>query len=103
LRWDEVQQERVLSTLRIPVLALQATGRGPEGKRRLLATGESSPYLDMVRSVARTVRVVIVPEAGHFVHLEAPAEVNAALEAFIASVTPGGSRFGSANTEDDHE
>jgi len=91
LRWDAVKQERVLSTLRVPVLALQATGRGPDGKRRLLAPGESSPYLAMIRSAAQDSRVVIVPDAGHFAHLDAPAEVNEALEAFIASLTPGDS------------
>jgi pimeloyl-ACP methyl ester carboxylesterase len=81
--------ERALATMDAcdgPVLVLQSTAMGIDRVRRSLAPGASSPYMELVRAHCPQAIVEVIPGAGHYVHLEAPAAVNARIEAFLAGL-----------------
>ena len=83
-RWDAVQMDAAFDALRCPVLAIQSTARDfATLRRRMLKTGETSPFLDYLKS--RGARVEIVPDVGHFTQIEAPAEVNRLIAEFCRS------------------
>ena len=83
-RWDAGSMDAAFDALRCPVLAIQSTARDfATLKRRMLKRGESSPWLDYLKS--RGARVEIVPDVGHFTQIEAPAEVNRLIEGFCRS------------------
>jgi pimeloyl-ACP methyl ester carboxylesterase len=86
--WDVERMAGALAGVRVPLLAIQSTTMSPERGRAPLAPGASSPWLELVRRQAPQSAVEIVPGAGHFVMLEAPERVNAALAAFVAGL-PG--------------
>ena len=81
-RWDAGAMDAAFDALRCPVLAIQSTARSFETlKRTMLKRGESSPWLDYLKS--RGARVEIVPDVGHFTQLEAPDEVNRLIAEFV--------------------
>jgi pimeloyl-ACP methyl ester carboxylesterase len=84
-RWDAGSMDAAFDALRCPVLAIQSTARDfATLKRRMLKRGETSPWLDYLKS--RGARVEIVPEVGHFTQLEAPGEVNRLIADFARTV-----------------
>jgi len=87
--WDAERMAGALAGVRVPLLAIQSTTMSPERGRAPLAPGASSPWLDLVRRQAPRSGVEIVPGPGHFVMLEAPDRVNAALAAFVAGLPAG--------------
>jgi pimeloyl-ACP methyl ester carboxylesterase len=86
-RWDAGQMDAAFDALRAPLLAIQSTTRNAELKRAPLKPGETSPWLDYLRS--RGARVEIVPDTGHFTQLEAPETVNR----LIADCIKGSEQF----------
>src|ERR671931_1031656 len=80
-RWDAGQMDGAFDALRAPVLAIQSTTRNAELKRAPLKAGDTSPWIDYLRS--RGARVEIVPDTGHFTQLEAPETVNRLITDFI--------------------
>lgn len=82
-RWDAGQMDAAFDALRCPVLAIQSTTRDASLKRRMLKAGETTPWLDYLKS--RGARVEIVPEVGHFTQIEAPGEVNRLIAGFCRS------------------
>ncbi len=84
-RWDAGQMDAAFAALRAPVLAIQSTTRNAELKRAPLKPGESSPWIDYLRS--RGAKVEIVPDTGHFTQLEAPQTVNRLISAFHRQLT----------------
>jgi pimeloyl-ACP methyl ester carboxylesterase len=84
-RWDAGQMDAAFDALRAPVLAIQSTTRNAELKRAPLKPGESSPWIDYLRS--RGARVEIVPDTGHFTQLEAPETVNRLIADFLRQLT----------------
>jgi pimeloyl-ACP methyl ester carboxylesterase len=83
-RWDAEQVDVAFDALRCPVLAIQSTARDfTTLKRRMLKQGETSPWLDYLKS--RGARVEIVPDVGHFTQIEAPDEVNRLIAGFCRS------------------
>jgi pimeloyl-ACP methyl ester carboxylesterase len=81
-RYDAENMERVLSSIKVPLLAIQTTYS--DGMKRVsLKTGESTPYLDFIRQKVATAKIEVIPETGHFPQLERPAETNAIIEAFL--------------------
>ena len=86
-RWDAGAMEAALGALRAPLLVIQSTFLDAAGQRRSLAPGQSSPWLDFVRATAPAARIEIVSGAGHFVQLDAPAEVNRLVGEFLSAVT----------------
>ena len=73
-RWDAAQMDSAFAALSVPVLAVQSTTRNAQLQRSPLRAGESSPWIDYLKS--RGARVVIVPDTGHFTMLEQPERVN---------------------------
>jgi len=83
-RWDAGQMDAAFDSLRAPVLAIQSTTRNAELKRAPLKPGDTSPWIDYLRS--RGARVEIVPNTGHFTQLEAPETVNRLIADFLEAV-----------------
>ena len=63
---------------------MQSTMMNAERIRVSLTSGQTSPWLDLVKSRAPTARIEIIPGIGHFPQLEAPEKVNALLADFAA-------------------
>jgi pimeloyl-ACP methyl ester carboxylesterase len=86
VRYDVHRLEHALASLRVPVMVLQTTFSNDRRERRSLGPGQTTPYLDMVRARVPAVRIEIIPGIGHFPQLDAPAQTNALLADFAASV-----------------
>jgi pimeloyl-ACP methyl ester carboxylesterase len=85
-RWDAAQMDAAFAAVRAPLMVIQTTTRNAELKRTPLKAGESSPWLDYVRSKVPSARIEILPGLGHFPQLEAPQRVNQLIAEFAASV-----------------
>ena len=83
-RWDAANLECALAAVRCPMLAIQSTTMSPERKRSPMRAGATSPYLDLLRSHVRDIRVEVLPGMGHFPQVEAPEKVNALLATLAA-------------------
>jgi len=68
------------AALRVPVLAIQSTTRNAQLQRAPLKPGDTSPWLDYVKS--KGAKVEIIPDTGHFTQLEAPDQVNRLIREF---------------------
>ena len=79
-RWDAAMVESALATVRGRILAIQSTARGADLKRSPLKPGETSPWLELLKSYGA--RIEIVPDTGHFTQLEAPQRVNQLIAEF---------------------
>ena len=79
-RWDAGQMDAAFAALRAPVLAIQSTTRNAQLQRAPLKPGDSTPWIDYLRS--RGAKVEIVPDTGHFTQLEAPETVNRLIAEF---------------------
>lgn len=73
-RWDAGSMEAAFAAIRAPVLAIQSTTRNAQLQRAPLKPGDTSPWLDYLKS--KGARVEIVPDTGHFTQLERPQRVN---------------------------
>lgn len=83
-RWDAGSMDAAFDALRVPVLAIQSTTRNAQLQRAPLKTGDTSPWLDYLRS--RGARVEIIPDTGHFTMLEAPEAVNKLISRFMSEL-----------------
>ena len=83
-RWDANSMDTAFDALRAPVLAIQSTTRNAQLQRAPLKRGDSSPWIDYLRS--RGARVEIVPDTGHFTQLEAPDTVNRLIADFLRTL-----------------
>ena len=83
-RYDSQDYDRILASIRVPVLAIQSTETRPTGQRLPMRLGQTTPYLEMLRSRIGNLTVEIVPGIGHFPQLERPAETNAMIDRFVA-------------------
>jgi pimeloyl-ACP methyl ester carboxylesterase len=82
-RWDAGTLEAALAAVRAPVLVIQTTTRDPAtGKRGPMRAGQSSPFLDLLRSTLKNCRIEVLPGLGHFPQLEAPERVNRLIAEF---------------------
>jgi pimeloyl-ACP methyl ester carboxylesterase len=84
VRWDATQLESALAALRAPLMAIQSTWINAERKRLPLREGQSSPWLDLLRT--RASRIHVVPGVGHFPQLEAPGHVNQLIAEFAKAL-----------------
>jgi pimeloyl-ACP methyl ester carboxylesterase len=83
VEWDAVRMEPALAAVGVPLMAIQSTYLNPERRRVRLRPGQSSPWLDLVRSRVTQARIEIVPDAGHFTMLDQPGTVDRLLADFI--------------------
>jgi pimeloyl-ACP methyl ester carboxylesterase len=79
-RWDAAMMENALAAVRGRILAIQSTTRGADLKRSPLKAGETSAWLELLKSYGA--RIEIVPDTGHFTQLEAPQRVNPLIAEF---------------------
>lgn len=82
-RWDAAEMDAALGAVRAPLLAIQSTTRDAQLRRSPLKSGQSSPYLDLIRSKVPGAQVAVVPDTGHFAQIEAPDEVNRLIAEFM--------------------
>ena len=85
-RWDAGQMDAAFDAVRAPLLAIQSTTRDASLKRRMLAPGDTTPWLDYVK--LKGGRVEIVPNVGHFTQLEAPDAVSGLIQQLIRGRSP---------------
>lgn len=79
-RWDAAMVESALAAVRGRILAIQSTTRGADLKRSPLKQGDTSPWLELLKSY--DAKIEIVPDTGHFTQLEAPQRVNQLIAEF---------------------
>jgi pimeloyl-ACP methyl ester carboxylesterase len=83
VRWDAGTLDAALAAVRAPVLVIQTTTRDARsGKRGPLKAGQTTPWLDLLRTKVPACRIEILPGLGHFPQLEAPERVNRLIEEF---------------------
>lgn len=81
--WDAEHAEQALSSATVPITVLQSTHLNRRRERVSLRSGETTPWLDMVRRLAPRSEAVIVPGVGHFTMIEAAAAVNRQIAAML--------------------
>ncbi len=86
-RYDAEHMDRVVASIKVPMLAIQTTWTNSEGKRVSMDAGQSSPYLDFLRRAKPDVLIEVMPATGHFPQLERPAETNAIVESFLRGLS----------------
>ncbi len=82
-RWDAGSMDAAFAALHAPLMAIQSTTRNAELRRAPLKAGDTSPWLEFLKS--KGAEVEIVPGVGHFTQLEAPERVNALIARFAAA------------------
>jgi pimeloyl-ACP methyl ester carboxylesterase len=82
-RWDAAEMDAALAAVRAPLLAIQSTTRDAQMRRSPLKAGQSTPYLDLIRSSVRGATIAVVPDTGHFTQIEAADEVNRLIAQFM--------------------
>ncbi len=74
--WDGEVAERALRSAQMPVTVLQSTYVNEKHNRVSLQSGESSPWLELLRELVPHAEIEIVPGVGHFTMIEAADDVN---------------------------
>lgn len=90
VRYDVTRLATSLADVRVPLLAIQATYSNEKRERRPLDKGQSTPFLDMLRSRVPTARIEVIPDTGHFPQIDEPAQMNALLNDFLAALPKRG-------------
>jgi len=84
--WDQQQVTPALAaTHGKPMLVLQSTTRGPDGRRRMLQPDEPTAWTDLVRAQVPEARIEVLPNTGHFPMLEDPTKVAQIIMDFLES------------------
>ena len=84
-RWDAGEMDAALAAVRAPLLAIQSTTRDAQLRRAPLKAGQSSPYLDLIRSKVAEASIAVVPDSGHFAQIEVPDKVNRLIAEFMVT------------------
>lgn len=83
ITWDGTVTQGALQAAKIPILVVQSTTRDAKGGRRALEPGEIGAYENFVLKHAPHADVVGMPGLGHYTMIEAPDEVNAAIDNWL--------------------
>jgi pimeloyl-ACP methyl ester carboxylesterase len=75
-----------MADLRVPVMAVQTTYSNEKRERQLMSTGQSTSYLDMLRTRVPSIRIEIIENTGHFPQIDQSAQTNALLDQFLATL-----------------
>lgn len=85
-RYDAHRLTASLRSLAIPVMAIQTTYSNEKRERTSMKPGQTSPYLDMLRTAIPAVRIEVIEDTGHFPQLDEPSRTNALLDSFLMSL-----------------
>ena len=86
VRYDVGRLALSLAGLPVPVMALQCTYSNDKRERQTMSTGQTTPYLDLLRSRIPSVRIEIIPDTGHFPQIDEAGQTNALLDSFLATL-----------------
>ena len=84
VRYDGSRLASSIADLRIPVMVIQTTYSNEKRERRSMTKGQTTPYLEMVRSGIPSVRIEIISNTGHFPQIDKAAQTNALLDGFLS-------------------
>jgi pimeloyl-ACP methyl ester carboxylesterase len=84
-RWDAEHMDAALAAVHAPLLAIQSTTRDAQLRRSPLRAGQTTPYLDLIRSKVPSARIEVLAGVGHFAQIEAADEVNRLIADFTES------------------
>ena len=85
VRWDARNMERALAGIKAPLLVIQSTFVNAQRVRVPLKAGDTTPWLDLVRTHAPQARIEIVAGTGHFPQIETPEAVNRLIGSMLAA------------------
>ncbi len=80
--WDASEVENALDMVGVRLLAIQSTTMGTALKRVPLTPGQSSPWVDLIRTHVPDAAVAILPGPGHFPQIELADEVTTLIAGF---------------------
>jgi pimeloyl-ACP methyl ester carboxylesterase len=84
--WDSTRGRDALRRIAVPVLHLQSSDIDANRRMVSLQPGMRTHFMEVVESLVPRATVRVVPGVGHFAALEAPAVVNAQIEAFLGTL-----------------
>lgn len=84
VRWDAAKLENALEAIRAPMLVIQSTAMNAERKRVTMKAGDTSPWLELIKTHVPQARISIIPGVGHFTQIEAPDDVSRLVGGFAA-------------------
>ena len=85
-RWDAERFDEVVGSTRVPVMAIQSTYMNAAGERLPMTKGQTTPFLDNLKSLVPSLRAEVIADVGHFPQIERAPEVNALLDDFLAGL-----------------
>jgi pimeloyl-ACP methyl ester carboxylesterase len=85
--YDQARLGQALERAGKPLLVLQTTYTNEKRERSPMQAGQTTPYLDFVRATVPAAHIEVLADIGHFPQLDAPAQTNAALARFVATLT----------------
>ena len=85
-RYDVQCFTHSLSMIQAPVLAIQTTYSNETRERCSLTVGQDTPFLRMLRTAVRHLRVVVMPHTGHFPQLDNPDVTSQIMLEFLADL-----------------
>jgi pimeloyl-ACP methyl ester carboxylesterase len=88
-RYDVGRLTHSLPSLRVPVMAVQATYTNEKRERRTMSRGQTTPYLDMLHATVPAVRIEIIADTGHFPQLDESTQINALIDSFVTALPAG--------------
>ena len=84
VRWDAAELENTLEAIRAPMLVIQSTAMNAERKRVTMKAGDSSPWLELIKTHVPQARISIIPGIGHFTQIEAADDVSRLVGGFAS-------------------
>ena len=87
-RWDAEHMDAALAAVRAPLLVIQSTTRDAQLRRSPLKAGQTTPYIDLIRSAVPGARIEVLAGVGHFAQIEAADEVNHLVADFVGKSGP---------------
>ena len=85
-RYDVGRFAGSLASLRVPVMAVQTTFSNEKRERQTMREGQTTPYLDMLRTNVPSARVEIISDTGHFPQLDESARTNTLIDSFLGGL-----------------
>ncbi len=86
VRYDGGRFSTSLADLRVPVMVIQTTYSNEQRERKSMTKGQTTPYLEMVRTSIPSARIEIISDTGHFPQIDEASQTNALLDSFLASL-----------------